>query len=313
MTRKIAVLVFVMLLLVCLPAWATKTDTTASIAFSKNPASPGDTVTVTGKIVETVSQLPVVGVGAIQIHEVVVPQYDPLDGTTITGYLGVPCGTPGATDLNLTAGGVQGGGITPDINGQASIDFVVPTDQTNNIGFFVNFPPVGGYAGHSSACVDLQIVAPACDPAHAVSIGESIVVGNGDIAAGTSASWTLAIHVHSCLAAKAVYAQGGTSAWTTATIPGLYNGLPNPATGTDSLSAKGNTKGGNSNQVLRWTIGDTAAGDDQYLYVTLSGKVSKTCGTQQSLNGPWSVVYTIDGVSYKSAYTGQSEITSTCQ
>jgi hypothetical protein len=56
-----------------------------------------------------------------------------------------------------------------------------------------------------------------------------------------------------------------------------------------------------------------STGSGQTLNVSLSGKVSAHCGTVQTLNGPWSALYTLSGSKMQSPYTQQIGITSTCR
>jgi len=114
-------------------------------------------------------------------------------------------------------------------------------------------------------------------------------------------TWNLLLSVHACKNLTNVSAQGGKNAWTGAAFG-------SPTEGSVSLRK---ATGGN-NEVSIWTIGPMAAGDTEYLPVSVTGtiKPKTACGTVLGLIGSWSALSTsAEFGSQKSIYTGTSTVT----
>ena len=112
--------------------------------------------------------------------------------------------------------------------------------------------------------------------------------------------WTFQIAICPGQNLTNVSAQGGTDNWTMVTSTAPSGG---------SLTV---TKLNKNNEVLTWKLGNMSKASGQTLNVTLSGMVSSHCGTVQTLNGPWSALYTLNGTKMQSPYTNQIAITSMC-
>jgi hypothetical protein len=132
-------------------------------------------------------------------------------------------------------------------------------------------------------------------------IKASLLSGNPNPPAGSSGDWTFQIAICPSQSISNVSAQGGTDNWTTVTSLSKSAG---------SLSVRKINK---NDEILTWSLGSLNASAGQTLNVSLAGKVSAHCGVVQYLNGPWSMLYRLNGTKTQSPYTSQVAITSTCK
>lgn len=302
-------------------AWATAAiNTCTSVSLSKNPATDGDSVTVTGSVVQrgtgncpaAATTTPITQ-GNAEILE------NEVSGTGVScstkglctaGTIGAECNgngncnTPGNSDGVCTHSEFVAidGPTGLDSNGQIGTGFDTTGLGNSTIGFQANYDGTSSpnINGSTSACLDL-VVNPATPPCTGATIGAILAIGDGTPSPSTTESWTFRINVHACQSLTGVTAQGGTNGWA-------------PMTGysrsTGSVVVRDNKK----NQVLLWNIGNMNAGDDQTLDVTVKGTTAAYCGALEFLSGPWSTTFSTDGGSTftKSDYTGRASITVTC-
>lgn len=245
-------------------------STTSSIGFTANPVTVGDVVTVTASITPTITDT-----GVLR-----------LDQYFVAG-LPAPCATPGGSFTTVASVAT-----VPF----SSVDQLANTSSPGSFGYRAHFVPQGGSAFHESqsACVDLVV-----NPTLCTGLQISAINAFGtNLASPPLFSGGFKIIVTNCgpNTARGVTAQGGTSAWTTATV------LP-PSTG--SVGLRKATGGGN--QILLWTLGDMAPGQVAELQINLTGPIKPNTpnGTVLTINGAWSA--TSGGA--KSNYTDQITIT----
>jgi hypothetical protein len=277
-SKKILLLLAVaaLMVLVGVPALAVgPTPTTSTISISPpSPVCDGDQVTITGKVT------PVTVCGTIQIQD----STDQQNWTTIDSG-------------------------SPDGSGNFSIVFDTTGLAGQTVYFLSHFVPGGGrpcgYGESKSPALPLSIGA-CCEGG--LQISADLASGDGIPPPGTTnATWQFEIKVKACQDVTGVYAQGGTSGWTT------FNGASQTA-GTWEIYKT--TTGKSSTKVLRWKIGDMTAGQEETLLVTVKGSIkpSAVCGSIQYLSGPWSATYSTDGGAtfQKSDYTDRVFVTVTC-
>ena len=303
-------------------AWAVAAiNTCSSISLSENPATDGDSVTVTGTVVErgtgncpaAATTTPITqGNAEIQENQVSgTPVSCGTRGLCTAGTVGAQCNGNGQCNTIIGNDGVcthsafvdiKSGGL--DGNGQISTGFDTTGLGGGSIGFQTNYERVTSPTninGSTSACLDL-VVDPAAPPCAGATIGAILAVGDGTPAPSTNESWTFRINVHACQEITGVTAQGGTNGWA-------------PMTGSSASTGTVAVRNNKKNQVLLWNIGHMNAGDNQTLDVTVAGKTAAYCDALEFLSGPWSTTFSTDGGSTftKSDYTGRVSITVTCQ
>jgi hypothetical protein len=303
--------------------------TTSSIAFDANPVTAGTPVVITGTIKQATSGTgcspgtpgtPVTA-GRLTIEErrVVGGTVDvgvscSTVGLCTAGAVGVPCSTNAVCDSSVGAGdGVctladfyEIDHDTPNVNGQVSTDPAFDTSGLggSTLGFRAHYAPTGGagFKEAKSPCADLIIDQQAC--ARPLSIAATFAQGDGTPAPGDSGPWMFEIAVTACEDVTGVFAQGGTNGWA-------------PMTGYSASTGSVAVRNNNKNEVLRWTIGNMTAPQEETLDVTVNGAIKKgtaECGKIKYLSGPWSATYSTDGGTtfQKSDYTGRVSLIVTC-
>lgn len=307
-------------------AWADPADTDVSIAFSKNPATDGDLVTITGTVLCdevhgafcTVVDKPVT-IGSLRIQErkVVGGTIDQgvSCGTaglcTAGGFVGSTCSTNADCDSILGAGDgictlagfVDISSGLPDANGQRSINFDTAGLGGSIIGFHTHYVTDGGShvpGTGNSPCLDLVIEEVECTSP--ISITATAASGNGTPMPGENINLAYIITVTACEGATGVFAQGGNNGWS------------NFVNAYESIGDWGFHK---KSKAIRWSIGDMYAPQEESIEVMVNATIKdkqSECGKVKNLNGPWSATYSIDGGAtfQKSDYTGQVSVTVTC-
>lgn len=272
--------------------------TNTELQLSKSQTCAGETVTVTATTVRTEDSLPV-------------------DCGTITIQRKVGDGAWAVFDSG-----------SPDTGGSRTKDFDTTGYQNQTVSFqalYDNFPATGGcpskFNDSSSPSVPLVIGGP-CVPEPPVGdcngksliIGATLASGEGQPAPGYSGEWTFVITVKACEDVCGVYAQGGTSGWTTWVSS-------SPSTGSTEFFNSDKKKSKSSTKVIRWYIGYMVADQEETLEVKVSGTVNEgePCSTEEILNqlnisGNWSATFSKDEcVTFeKSEYTEKVLLTVTC-
>ena len=272
--------------------FAHKITTTSSIAFVPGASVPeGTLVTIIGHVdvtgVQHPAPLPPIG-GTIQIQECL-----DINGTGVPAAM---CSNASLANWTTIAMGAPNG----------TNDFSTVFDTSGLAGSVIGFRShyITGGGAHTpgtsmSPAMDL-IVTASCS---GVEISADLASGNGMPAPGYSGTWVYRIRVTACEGATGVFAQGGTSGWTS------FAGY---SQSTGNVTVRFNRR----NEVLRWIIGNMTSGQEETLLVTLDGTISRSaaCNSAQDLSGPGSTTHSLDGgATYqKSNYTGRVSVTVTC-
>lgn len=280
------------------PAWAHKNLVEASIQPLPNPVVDPAPATLTGTLLYTGNQ----GPGNATGHTLYPADGDPVVGVSLRieelelGGVGVPCGTAGATWIQIF-------GDTTNASGQVSTNFDTTGLAGSTICFRTQNPAQGGDHGIPAAQspeVDLVITGPSACTAGA-NIAATFAAGDGTPAPGDSGPWSFEITVTACGDLTGVTAQGGANGWA-----GVVSAVPDVG----SVAVRKQTK---KNTILLWTIGDMNDGDEAHLFVVVDGDIPHSAPDcqQRFLSGAWSATYSDDGgATYqKSTYSGRVSIT----
>lgn len=256
--------------------------TTTSVNVSPNPVDQFALATVTGTTFATLT--------GSRVGE---------NGSMTLRLFSKPCKS--ADFRGLGPGFLDG---TPDVNGQLSGN--PDTSTAGTFGVHAKYNGQGsGYGGSTSPCLDMVVTPTVGCPGSGLTIAVTDASGPGLPAPGASYTWTYRVTVSNCSGApiNSVTAQGGTNGWGS-DLGGL--------TYTVSDGSATIRKANNKNQVLLWTIGSMATNQVVTLDVTnnLTIKQNTQCGTNLTLNGPWSALN--QDISMKSDYSGQVLVQVTC-
>jgi hypothetical protein len=241
-------------------------STTSTISFTSNPASVGDSITVTATV-SSADSSPIAG-GTLVLRAVQDGSGNPLSCSTL--------GTTGAY-VNL-ASSTNAWGTPP-----GPVTAAAYTGLPGSYGYGAHFIPnngdTGSYHESKSPCVDLVVNSSICTGGF--MIGASQGSGTDMPLAGSTWVGSFIITLSNCNPdpLSGANAQGGTSAWTT-----VGSILPDMG----SVSVRKLTGGGN--QILVWSTPSLAPGQIGHMTVNLSGKIKAgtPSGTELNINGGWS-------------------------
>lgn len=299
MKNKMTVLGLVVSALVVLgmPASAHKNNTQSTIGFSDNPVTAGTMVTITA----TVTYTGTTGMGNPAGHGTVPSNDKPVVGDNVKiqelmlNGVGVQCGTPGASFVEIDQGNTN-------TSGQFSMFFNTTGLGGMTIGFRALHPDSGDAHGNSqsmSPCMDLVINPSSCPVAGVVTVAADLASGPGTPPADCCATWVFRISVTNCTGVNLtnVKVQGGSNGWTS---------FVSATASTGSASPRLNQR----NEVITWTL-NLADGATETLNVEISGCIPSSApdGQIRYLSGAWSAAYNAGSGPQKSAYSGRVSIT----